>query len=110
MVQADLFLMSSDHEGLPNALIEAQGLGIPAVSTRCPHGPGEIIVDGVTGLLAPVGDATSLAAAVVDLLSDPDRLQQMGERSRAEARDRFAAPRVARMWEELLLQEVELEA
>ena len=61
MADADLLLSTSDFEGLPNALIEAQGLGLPAVATRCPFGPDEIVVDGVTGLLVPVGDAEALA-------------------------------------------------
>ena len=54
LARADLFLMASDHEGLPNALIEAQSIGIPAVSTDCDFGPREVIEDGITGSLVPV--------------------------------------------------------
>ena len=46
MARADLFVLSSDHEGSPNALIEAQGLGVPAVATDCPFGPSEIVEPG----------------------------------------------------------------
>jgi glycosyltransferase involved in cell wall biosynthesis len=103
MRQAALFLMTSDHEGLPNALIEAQCLGLPAVSTRCPFGPEEIIVEGQSGLLVPVGDASAIAEGVMDLLAEPGRLSEMAENAKKVAQARFAAPAVARHWEELIL-------
>lgn len=95
MANADLFAMSSDHEGLPTALIEAQGLGLAAVSTNCATGPGEIIEAGVTGLLVPTGDASQLAEAILSLISDPKRLKQMGEAARERARRLYSAAPIA---------------
>jgi glycosyltransferase involved in cell wall biosynthesis len=106
MRQADLFVMSSDHEGLPNALIEAQGLGLPAVSTRCPYGPSEIVGDGETGLLVPVNDPPALGDALQELLADPARCRQMGAAARARVRSTFDAASIIPAWEELLLREV----
>jgi N-acetylgalactosamine-N,N'-diacetylbacillosaminyl-diphospho-undecaprenol 4-alpha-N-acetylgalactosaminyltransferase len=101
--RADLFLLTSDFEGLPNALIEAQGLGLPAVATRCPHGPDEIVEDGATGLLAPTGDAEEVAAAAADLLADPARRRRMGEAAAARARRLYDAAVLVPAWERLLL-------
>ncbi len=99
MADADLFLSTSDFEGLPNALIEAQGLGLPAVATRCPFGPDEIVDDGVSGLLVPVGGAEALAAAVVTLAGDGERRRRMGEAARVLARERFGLDAVVPRWE-----------
>ena len=104
MHQAAVYALSSDYEGLPNALIEAQGLGLPAVATRCPHGPEEIIDDGKTGLLVPVGNPRELAEALVKLLSNEPRRRQMGQAAKLHARRRFDASHLARGWEQLILQ------
>ena len=100
--RADLFLLTSDFEGLPNALIEAQGLGVPAVATRCPFGPDEVVGDGVTGRLVPPGDAAAFSDAVLELLADPGRRRAMGEAAARRARERFAAEQVVPRWAALL--------
>ncbi len=105
--QADLFVMSSDYEGLPNSLIEAQGLGLAAVATRCPHGPEEIVESGRTGLLVPTADPRALADAVLELLADRDRLRRMAAAAAVLARERFAAAPLTRAWEDLLLRVAE---
>ncbi|MEM1227820.1 MAG: glycosyltransferase [Planctomycetota bacterium] len=102
MHRADLFVMCSDHEGLPNALIEAQCLGLPAVSTNCPHGPSEIIVEGETGLLVPVRDPRAMAQGIVSLLEARDVLKTSRDRIRVSARGRFSDVAIRRKWEEVL--------
>lgn len=105
MRRADLLLLTSDFEGLPNALIEAQGLGLPAVATRCPFGPEEIVEDGVTGRLAPVGDAAALAAAAAELLAaGPETRRRMAEAARRRARDRYGLAAAVPRWERLLAE------
>ena len=101
--QADLFLLASEAEGLPNALIEAQGLGVCAVSNRCDHGPDEIIVHGRTGMLVDGHDASQWLAAIRKLLSDNALRRRMGAKARKIARMRFDARRRCRQWQDLLL-------
>lgn len=88
---ADLFVQTSASEGLPNALIEAQGLGVPAVSSDCCHGPREIVEHGATGLLVPVGDVAATTEAVAALLADEGRRRAMGAEARSLARQRFSS-------------------
>jgi len=82
LARADVFVLSSRWEGLPGVLVEAMACGTSVVSTDCPSGPDEILVDGAFGPLASVGDPSALATVILHTLdtpSDADRL-----RSRAE--------------------------
>jgi N-acetylgalactosamine-N,N'-diacetylbacillosaminyl-diphospho-undecaprenol 4-alpha-N-acetylgalactosaminyltransferase len=102
--QADLFLLASEAEGLPNALIEAQGLGLCAVSSRCDYGPDEIVIHGRTGLLVDGHDASQWLAAINKVLSDDGLRKRMGTKARQMVRPRFDAQRRCRQWQELLLR------
>lgn len=106
MSRADLFLLSSDYEGLPNALIEAQGLGLPAISTNCPYGPDEIIEHGVTGLLTPVGDERAMSEAILKLLQAPVLRQRMGEAAKRRARRLFDVGPITRQWEDVIVRAI----
>jgi glycosyltransferase involved in cell wall biosynthesis len=102
MRRASLFVLTSDYEGLPNALIEAQGLGLPAISTRCPYGPDEIMEDGQTGRLVPTGDVGAVAGAIVELLGDPQKSAKMGKNARERVRQLYDAGKIVGRWQELI--------
>ena len=94
---ADLLALASDHEGLPNVIIEALSLGVPVVSTDCPSGPREILGEALREYLVPVGDATALAAAMERALANPPDV------SKVEL-SRYATPRVVAAYERLARQ------
>ena len=71
IANAKLLILSSDHEGLPNVIIEALALGTPVVSTDCPSGPREILGTALADCLVPVGDPAALAQAIGRALVDP---------------------------------------
>lgn len=80
IADAQLFVLSSDYEGLSNALLEAMMMGLPCISTNC-AGSDEYIEDGVNGILVPVGDETALANAMNRMLSDDGFRNKCGEQA-----------------------------
>jgi glycosyltransferase involved in cell wall biosynthesis len=85
----DIFVLASDWEGVPVAVIEAMAARLPVVATAV-GGVGELVEADVTGILVPPGDAQALAGALADLAGDPERRLGMGERGRRRA-ERFDA-------------------
>lgn len=82
MQEADLFVLSSRWEGLANVVAEALACGTPVVSTDCPHGPAEILMNGKYGILTPTGDAGALAEAMAKALDTPPNHEQLKARGR----------------------------
>ena len=77
---AAFFVMTSDFEGMPNALIEAMALGLPCISTDCPcGGPRMLISSGENGLLIPIKDEEALAQAMHQLVENPELAARMGK-------------------------------
>jgi len=84
----DLYLSASLKEGLPLAVVEAMGAGVPVIATDVP-GHRDVVTAGKTGILIPVDNVPALAAAVMDLWSDPARRAATGEAARQWARGEF---------------------
>lgn len=84
LAASDALVLSSDHEGLPVAIMEAFALGVPVVSTAVGGIP-EAITDGVEGLLVPPRDPAALAAAIDRITTDGDLRRRLGQGSARRA-------------------------
>ncbi len=102
---ADLLLMPSELESFGLAALEAMACKVPSIATRVGGVP-ELIDDGVTGLLYPVGDTGAMAQGALSLLGDRPRLEAMRDAGRKTARTRFCAslvvPQYVRYYESVL--------
>ena len=99
---AMVYCLSSDYEGMPNALLEAMAMGLPCISTDCPAGaPAELIKDGENGLLVPVGDENAMAAAICRMIEDRDlRLRCVA--GALSIRDKAAPEKIYEQWRDFL--------
>ena len=77
----DIFVMTSEKEGLPRVIIEAMLMGKPVIASDI-TGPSELVVDGETGFLVPVGRTYAIANAILMLIRNPALREQMGERAK----------------------------
>lgn len=104
MAAADLVVLPSAFEGLPNLVLEAMLQRKPVVATAAP-GTTEVVADGETGVLVPIGNPQLLARAVRDLVRDPDRARRLGDAGHARVVAEFSAramiDRFAALFEEL---------
>ncbi len=106
---ADLMIMPSELESFGLAALEAMACKVPTIATRVGGVP-ELIDDGVTGLLYPVAALDAMAAGVIALLQDRDRLEVMRDAARKTARTRFCStmivPHYVKYYESVLAKAV----
>ncbi len=95
---ASVFVLSSRYEGFPNVLIEAMAAGIPVIATRCDFGPGDIVGDGVSGLLVAVDDVDALAAALRRMMADAELRASLPPSGRL-AVARFSTEAIMSQWD-----------
>jgi glycosyltransferase involved in cell wall biosynthesis len=98
LARADIFVHTSRWEGFGIVLLEAMLASLPIVATRVSAVP-EVVVDGETGVLVGEGDVDALAAALDELLADPEQARRLGAAGLERARSEFS---VARMTEQTI--------
>ena len=102
LASADLFLLPSASESFGLSALEALASGVPVIGTNAGGVP-EVVRDGETGVLCPVGDVEGMASAGIDILSDPQRWQSMSELGAEDARARFSLDAIVSKYEHLYM-------
>ncbi len=103
MAQADIFVLSSAWEGFGHVIVEAMAVGIPVVSTNCDFGPGEIITNGVNGILVEVGDYKAMAEQMYQILCDKEKAANIVNAAHLRAKD-FDVRVIVKQYEKLFIQ------
>jgi glycosyltransferase involved in cell wall biosynthesis len=103
LLEADVFVLSSDYEGMPNALIEAMAMGLACVTTDYSGGRGTVIKDGHTGLVVSAGDVDALAKAMMRLVEDISTTNSFAERA-VTIRQSLDSEIVSQRWLEVITQ------
>jgi len=85
---SDLFLLPSENESFGLAALEAMACGVPVIATNAGGVP-EVVSDGESGFLFPVGDVDGMAGKAVELLSDSELHSRIGRQARTQAFERF---------------------
>ncbi len=98
---SDLFVLSSNYEGMPNVLIEAIACGLTAVSTNCQSGPNEILDYGSGGYLSNCNDAIDLARNILLALIEKDRVKEMHTHALHTLR-KYEASRIANKYQDMV--------
>ncbi|MBQ2986540.1 MAG: glycosyltransferase family 4 protein [Tyzzerella sp.] len=102
LASAKVYVLSSDYEGMPNALMEAMAVGIPIISTNCPcGGPKCLIENSEQGFLVNVGDANEIAEHLRIILSEKTLRDKMRVAARKRAED-FKPEKIFKQWLEYI--------
>ena len=89
----DVLIVPSWYEPFGRVIIEGMAMERPVVASRV-EGPSEIIEDGQSGVLVPPKDSAALAEALIELASDPARMEELGKRARQRVIDQFSLGRM----------------
>ena len=99
---AEMFVLSSDYEGLSNVLMEALMMGLPTISTDC-AGSDEVIRDNFNGILIPVRDQKSLEKAIIKIIENKSFAATISKNARDDALKNFAVDKVIYKWDHEIL-------
>jgi glycosyltransferase involved in cell wall biosynthesis len=96
----DIFVHTADYEGMPNALMEAMAMALPAVASRV-DGAIELIRDGISGYLVPAGDASAFADRISRIMSDSNLAARLGENAHREILETLGMERMIDAYHQL---------
>lgn len=101
---SEMFVLSSDYEGIPNSLLEAMTIGLPCVSTDCsPGGARMLIESGKNGLIVPCADPKALSDAINSMIEDRDFAIACGTKAQ-EVKERFELGKILTAWEDYCIK------
>lgn len=95
----DIYVSPARSEPFGLSIVEAMAAGVPVIATRS-EGASEILSDGETGRLVPIGDIETLAGVVGELLNDPNQRERLAQAALGEARERFSLERMVELTEQ----------
>lgn len=99
----DLYVLTSDYEGMPNSLLEAMSIGIPCISTDCETGPSDIISNGIDGYLVPVGDSDALFDKIEMLIMSSEQYrEQLGYNAKKKISQYYAVEKIVEKWDYMI--------
>ena len=101
MAQCGIFALTSNYEGLPNALIEAMMVGLPCITTDYP-GVRELITHEENGLIVPLDDDDTLAEAIVRLIENKNNYAKNIAHNGQVHSAKFRAETVLRQWRSVI--------
>jgi glycosyltransferase involved in cell wall biosynthesis len=101
MSSSDIFLFPSRFEGMPNALLEAMGYGLPVIATGV-QGVDEIIRDGENGILIPLDNPKAVADAILRLLNNPEERRRIGKAALETIEKEYTLDKMCAQYESLL--------
>lgn len=99
--RADLFLLSSRYEGMPNALLEAMAVGTACIAVDCSTGPRDLIKEGLNGVLVPANDPAALMHALVRLMEDQTERRRVALAA-TSVRSSHSPERIHELWGRVL--------
>lgn len=102
MSNAEMFVLSSDFEGLSNVLMESLMMGFPTISTDC-AGSDEVIKEGFNGILIPVGNQERLEKAIIRIIEDKDFASELSSNARNDAMGKYRVDKVIYKWDHEIL-------
>ena len=104
MKNGNIFLITSDFEGISNAMLEAMAAGFPVISTdSSPGGASMVITNRENGLLVPIGDSQKIAAALTEFADDISFRNKCAMQAK-DICNRFSPEKILNQWEEYLLK------
>lgn len=102
IVKSEVFVLTSDYEGIPNSLIEAMSVGMPVISTDCdPGGARMLIENGVNGFIVPKNNPQAIAKKIIEIFSNQELREKLSKEA-TKITERFTEEKIAKQWLEYI--------
>ena len=102
IIDASMFLSSSDFEGISNSMLEAMAIGLPTICTDCPCGGARMMIQNdINGILVPVGDEKAMYRAIKKVIENPDFADKLSKNA-IKVKDTLNPKKISKMWTDLI--------